>query len=162
MYAVRRRYLWITIVYNITYSVALFALLMFYLGTHDMLAPFNPLLKFILVKSVVFFTFWQVCADAARRGAVTRPRAVVLRYGTCCAYVDKYFTVRAGYPAGNPGWHGRDCERGGCRQRAEPAHLPGDAACVDRDVLRVPSQRVPRGRCAGPPCQNKHSQYRTT
>jgi hypothetical protein len=42
--------------------VALFALLMFYLGTHDMLAPFNPLLKFILVKSVVFFTFWQVCA----------------------------------------------------------------------------------------------------
>ena len=54
------RYLYVTIVYNITYSVALFALLMFYLGTHDMLAPFNPLLKFILVKSVVFFTFWQV------------------------------------------------------------------------------------------------------
>lgn len=54
------RYLYITIVYNLTYSVALFALFMFYLGTHDMLAPFNPLLKFILVKSVVFFTFWQV------------------------------------------------------------------------------------------------------
>ena len=61
-FALWYRYLWITIVYNITYSVALFALLMFYLGTHDMLAPFNPLLKFILVKSVVFFTFWQVCA----------------------------------------------------------------------------------------------------
>lgn len=54
------RYLYITIVYNLTYSVALFALFMFYLGTHEMLAPFNPLLKFILVKSVVFFTFWQV------------------------------------------------------------------------------------------------------
>ena len=57
------RYLYITIVYNITYSVALFALFMFYLGTHEMLAPFNPLLKFILVKSVVFFTFWQVEAS---------------------------------------------------------------------------------------------------
>lgn len=53
------RYLYITIVYNITYSVALFALFMFYLGTHDLLAPFNPLMKFVLVKSVVFFTFWQ-------------------------------------------------------------------------------------------------------
>jgi Organic solute transporter Ostalpha len=56
------RYLYITIVYNVTYSVALLALFMFYMGAHDLLAPFNPLLKFVLVKSVVFFTFWQVLA----------------------------------------------------------------------------------------------------
>ncbi len=55
-----RRYLYITIVYNITYSVALFALFVFYKGAHTLLAPFNPMLKFLLVKSVVFFTFWQV------------------------------------------------------------------------------------------------------
>lgn len=54
------RYLWITIVYNITYTVALYALLLFYMGAHDLLAPYNPLLKFILVKSVIFLTFWQV------------------------------------------------------------------------------------------------------
>ena len=54
------RYLWITIVYNITYTVALYALLLFYLGAHDLLAPYNPLLKFVLVKSVIFMTFWQV------------------------------------------------------------------------------------------------------
>lgn len=54
------RYLYITIVYNITYSVALFALFVFYKGAHTLLAPFNPMLKFLLVKSVVFFTFWQV------------------------------------------------------------------------------------------------------
>ena len=30
----RRRYLWITVVYNITYSVALNALVLFYLGTY--------------------------------------------------------------------------------------------------------------------------------
>ena len=46
-------------VYNMTYSIALYALVLFYLGTHDLLAPYNPLLKFALVKSVVFLTFWQ-------------------------------------------------------------------------------------------------------
>lgn len=54
--------------YNVTYSVALLALFMFYMGAHDLLAPFNPLLKFVLVKSVVFFTFWQV--PAARNRAL--------------------------------------------------------------------------------------------
>ena len=53
-------YLWITIVYNITYTLALYALLLFYLGTHDLLAPFKPMLKFLVVKSIVFMTFWQV------------------------------------------------------------------------------------------------------
>ena len=64
-------YLWLTIIYNITYSLALYALLLFYLGAHDMLLPYNPLLKFALVKLVVFLTFWQVlqcsclCSEAA-------------------------------------------------------------------------------------------------
>ena len=40
--------------------MALYALLLFYLGTHELLAPFNPLLKFAMVKMVVFLTFWQV------------------------------------------------------------------------------------------------------
>lgn len=52
-------YLWITIAYNITYTVALYALLLFYMGTHELLEPFRPLLKFVLVKSVIFLTFWQ-------------------------------------------------------------------------------------------------------
>ncbi|BDA41803.1 Transmembrane protein 184B at N-terminal half [Coccomyxa sp. Obi] len=52
-------YLWITILYNVTYSIALYALVLFYMGTHELLAPFNPLLKFAVVKAVVFLTFWQ-------------------------------------------------------------------------------------------------------
>jgi hypothetical protein len=52
-------YLWITIIYNITYTLALYALLLFYMGTHELLEPFKPLLKFVLVKSVIFLTFWQ-------------------------------------------------------------------------------------------------------
>ena len=58
-----RRYLWITIIYNLTYTTALYALLLFYMGTHDLLAPFKPMLKFTVVKLVVFLTFWQVCSD---------------------------------------------------------------------------------------------------
>ena len=54
-----RRYLWITIIYNLTYTTALYALLLFYMGTHDLLAPFKPMLKFTVVKLVVFLTFWQ-------------------------------------------------------------------------------------------------------
>jgi len=57
-------YLYLTIVYNITYTVALYALLLFYLGTHELLKPFNPLLKFVLVKSVIFMTYWQGLAIA--------------------------------------------------------------------------------------------------
>ena len=40
--------------------MALYALLLFYMGTHDLLAPFKPMLKFTVVKLVVFLTFWQV------------------------------------------------------------------------------------------------------
>ena len=46
--------------YNLTYTMALYALLLFYMGTHELLAPFNPMLKFTVVKLVVFLTFWQV------------------------------------------------------------------------------------------------------
>ena len=62
-------YLWITIVYNITYTIALYALLLFYMGTHELLEPFRPLLKFILVKSVIFLTYWQGLLIAILVGA---------------------------------------------------------------------------------------------
>lgn len=68
-------FLWITIVYNITYTVALYALLLFYLGTHDLLVPFRPLLKFIVVKAVIFLTFWQglFVSIAVGTGAISTP-----------------------------------------------------------------------------------------
>jgi hypothetical protein len=64
------------VVYNVTYSIALYALVLFYLGTHDLLAPYNPLLKFALVKSVVFLTFWQ-----ARRARLAGMRGFRFRVG---------------------------------------------------------------------------------
>lgn len=54
-------YLYITIIYTISYSVALYALALFYAACRDLLRPFNPVPKFIMIKSVVFLTYWQVC-----------------------------------------------------------------------------------------------------
>ncbi|XP_078492287.1 transmembrane protein 184B-like [Ciona intestinalis] len=52
-------YLYITIIYNISVSFALYALALFYFATQEMLKPFDPVLKFIVVKSVIFLSFWQ-------------------------------------------------------------------------------------------------------
>ncbi|KAK3777097.1 hypothetical protein RRG08_004265 [Elysia crispata] len=52
-------YLYITIIYNISVSLALYALIMFYLATKDLLSPFDPILKFCIIKSVIFLSFWQ-------------------------------------------------------------------------------------------------------
>nr|XP_023885591.1 transmembrane protein 184A [Quercus suber] len=52
-------YLYLTIIYTISYTMALYALALFYLACKDLLQPFNPVPKFILIKSVVFLTYWQ-------------------------------------------------------------------------------------------------------
>ncbi|KAF4317031.1 hypothetical protein BBO99_00008298 [Phytophthora kernoviae] len=49
----------LVVVYNISYSMALYGLWVFYLATKHILQPFNPVIKFFAVKSVVFLTFWQ-------------------------------------------------------------------------------------------------------
>jgi len=54
-----RGYVYIAIVQNVTQIVALYCLIWFYMISKDELAAFNPLAKFLVVKSVVFFTFWQ-------------------------------------------------------------------------------------------------------
>lgn len=52
-------YFYLAIMYNVCYTLALYALLLFYLGTEELLAPYKPMLKFILIKTVIFLTFWQ-------------------------------------------------------------------------------------------------------
>ena len=41
-------------------SVALYALFLFYFATKDLLRPYDPVLKFFTVKSVIFLSYWQV------------------------------------------------------------------------------------------------------
>ncbi|KAK8721175.1 hypothetical protein OTU49_012887 [Cherax quadricarinatus] len=52
-------YLYITIIYNISVSLALYSLFLFYFATRDLLQPYEPLLKFFTIKSVIFLSFWQ-------------------------------------------------------------------------------------------------------
>jgi len=46
-------------VYNISYSVALYALYLFYLAIRDDIREYNCVWKFIAVKTIVFATYWQ-------------------------------------------------------------------------------------------------------
>lgn len=55
----KKAYLYVTIIYTISYSLALYALLLFYVACRDLLRPFNPVPKFVIIKSVVFLTYWQ-------------------------------------------------------------------------------------------------------
>ncbi|XP_063078157.1 transmembrane protein 184ba isoform X2 [Engraulis encrasicolus] len=52
-------YLYVSIVYNISVSLSLYALFLFYFATRDLLSPYSPMLKFLMVKSVIFLSFWQ-------------------------------------------------------------------------------------------------------
>ncbi|CAI5506995.1 unnamed protein product [Closterium sp. Naga37s-1] len=52
-------YLYITCVYMISYSIAIYALILFYVACKDLLTSFNPIPKFLMIKAVVFLTYWQ-------------------------------------------------------------------------------------------------------
>lgn len=52
-------YLYITIIYNFSVSLALYALFLFFFATSDLLRPYEPVLKFLTIKSVIFLSFWQ-------------------------------------------------------------------------------------------------------
>lgn len=52
-------YLYTTLIYNTSISVSLYALFLFYFATRDLLRPFDPVIKFFTIKSVIFLSFWQ-------------------------------------------------------------------------------------------------------
>lgn len=63
-FAVNRGYLWVTVVYNITITISLYFLVLFYEATKDILAEYKPIAKFLTVKAIIFFSFWQSVAVA--------------------------------------------------------------------------------------------------
>ena len=58
-FSVTGGYLYLTLIYNVSVSVALYGLFLFYEATKPILAKYEPVLKFLTVKSVIFLTFWQ-------------------------------------------------------------------------------------------------------
>lgn len=66
----------LAVVNNISVSCALYGLVLFYHAAHDLLRPFRPFEKFLSVKAVVFFSFWQgvVLSIAVRVGLLEEVR----------------------------------------------------------------------------------------
>ncbi|KAJ5349175.1 uncharacterized protein N7506_002428 [Penicillium brevicompactum] len=52
-------YLWTGIVYNLSVTISLYSLAMFWVCLHDDLAPFRPVPKFLCVKLIIFASYWQ-------------------------------------------------------------------------------------------------------
>ncbi|KAM9716454.1 transmembrane protein 184ba isoform 1-T1 [Menidia menidia] len=84
-------YLYVTIVYNISVSLSLYALFLFYFATRELLSPYSPMLKFLMVKSVIFLSFWQglLLAILEKCGAIPQINSLEMSLGEG--------TVAAGY-----------------------------------------------------------------
>lgn len=92
LYSADGGYIYITIIYNISVSLALYGLYLFYFATRDLLTPFEPVLKFCTIKSVIFLSFWQgVGLAILEKAQVISP--IVDSAGT----VTSAGTVSAGY-----------------------------------------------------------------
>ncbi|QBM87060.1 Organic solute transporter Ostalpha [Metschnikowia aff. pulcherrima] len=57
--SIRSLYLWFTIVYNISVSLSLYCLAIFWKILWNDLKPFNPVGKFLCVKLIIFASYWQ-------------------------------------------------------------------------------------------------------
>ncbi|XP_017658265.1 transmembrane protein 184A [Nannospalax galili] len=75
---VRSGYLYVTLVYNASVSLALYALFLFYFATRELLRPFEPVLKFLTIKAIIFLSFWQgmLLAILERCGIIPEVQAV--------------------------------------------------------------------------------------
>uniref|UniRef100_A0A1A8KUY1 Transmembrane protein 184B n=1 Tax=Nothobranchius kuhntae TaxID=321403 RepID=A0A1A8KUY1_NOTKU len=84
-------YLYVTIINNISVSLSLYALFLFYFATRELLVPYNPVLKFFMVKSVIFLSFWQgmLLAILEKCGAIPQIKSADFSVGEG--------TVAAGY-----------------------------------------------------------------
>jgi hypothetical protein len=63
---------WAMLFINVSQIVALYCIVSFYLETHDWCAKFKPLHKFMVIKGVVFVSWWQGLgiAGATKMGLV--------------------------------------------------------------------------------------------
>ncbi|VDM31492.1 unnamed protein product [Hydatigera taeniaeformis] len=83
-------YFYTTIIYNVSAFLALYALVLFYLATSSILRPFDPVLKFGIVKSVVFLCFWQGVILAILEKMAILPALPYTNVGTVAAGIQNF------------------------------------------------------------------------
>lgn len=52
-------YFWSGLLYNVSITLSLYCLAMFWVCLHDDLIPFRPVPKFLVIKLVIFASYWQ-------------------------------------------------------------------------------------------------------
>ena len=52
-------YLWNSIIYNVSITISLYALAMFWVCMSEDLQPFRPMPKFLCIKGIIFASYWQ-------------------------------------------------------------------------------------------------------
>ncbi len=57
--ALNSGYLWLGIVYNLSVTLSLYSLAMFWVCMHQDLKPFRPMPKFLCIKLIIFASYWQ-------------------------------------------------------------------------------------------------------
>src|SRR5690348_12517528 len=57
-------YLYIVIIDNISVTIALYMLIMFYHALQKELAPYKPIAKFLCIKAIILFAMWQAIGVA--------------------------------------------------------------------------------------------------
>lgn len=66
-WSLNRGYIWVTILNNVNVTIALYFVALLYRIGKDELAPYKPLLKFMVIKMIIFFAYWQGGALSDRR-----------------------------------------------------------------------------------------------
>lgn len=85
-------YIYITMIYNVSVSLALYGLYLFYQATKGLLAPYEPVWKFLTVKSIIFLSFWQGCLFAIlQKLGYLKPLSPELSMGAVAAGYQNFF-----------------------------------------------------------------------
>jgi len=85
-------YIYITMIYNISVSLALYGLYLFYQATKGLLSPYEPVWKFLTVKSIIFLSFWQGCLFAIlQKLGYLKPLSPEMSSGAVAAGYQNFF-----------------------------------------------------------------------